>query len=258
MSELLRYTVEAGVARIHVDNPPVNAFNRAMFEQLDAYVSRAEADDNVHVVVISAAGAKAFVAGIDIKEVGGFGPEEMKSFGQVSGGVLAHLESCGKPVICAVNGIAYGAGFELALACDFRVASRNAVFALPELTLGLIPGGGGTQRLTRLIGEARAKEVILLGRPLPAEQAHQLGLVCDVVDAEALEQRTAELAAELLKRPRVALAQAKRAIHQALDVTLADGLRFEQESFLVAFNSEDGREGVRAFREKRQPVFVGR
>jgi enoyl-CoA hydratase len=258
MTEILSYSVDRGVAWIEIDNPPVNALNLSAFVALHNYLAMAEEDDGVRVIVITAAGSKAFVAGIDIKEVLTFGREEMAAFNRVSGSALRRLESVRKPVIAAVGGIAYGAGFELALACDFRIAAEHAVFALPELNLGIIPGGGGTQRLTRLIGEARAKEVIMLGRPLDAVRAEKLGLLCEVCAADALREKARELAEELIRRPAVALAEAKRSIHAALDGSLEQGLMLENEAFLTAFASADGREGITAFAEKRKPVFVGK
>ncbi|MCL6634111.1 MAG: enoyl-CoA hydratase/isomerase family protein [Alicyclobacillus herbarius] len=258
MTEILSYSVYEGVAWIEIDNPPVNALNLSGFVALLSHLATAEEDERVRVIVITGNGNKAFVAGIDVKEVLTFGREEMVAFNRVSGSALRRLESMRKPVIAVVGGIAYGAGFELALACDFRIAAEHAVFALPELTLGIIPGGGGTQRLTRLIGEARAKEIIMLGRSLDAARAKELGLLCEVCAADALREKAHELANELMRRPAVALAEAKRAIHAALDGPLEEGLMLENEAFLTAFASADGREGIAAFAEKRKPVFVGR
>ncbi|WAH36287.1 enoyl-CoA hydratase/isomerase family protein [Alicyclobacillus dauci] len=258
MSDVVSYFVDGVCARIHIENPPVNALNLEAFAALDSYLCEAERDDEVCVILITAAGTKAFVAGIDIKQVLTFEDDEMGHFNGVSGRALRRIESCSKPVVCAVNGLAYGAGFELALACDFRLAAQNAVFALPELTLGIIPGGGGTQRLTRLIGEARSKEITMLGRSLSADEAKTVGLVCDVVGAEELQNKAQELVNHLAKRPAVALAQAKRVIHLALDVPLESGLTEENQAFMTAFSSVDGREGVRAFSERRKPVFVGK
>ncbi len=258
MSNVIHYSVENACAHIYIENPPVNALSLAAFRAMDSFLEQAEADETVRVVLITAAGTKAFVAGIDIKEVLAFSGEEMADFNQVSGRVLHRIETSRKPVVCAVNGLAYGAGFELALACDFRVASKNAVFALPEITLGIIPGGGGTQRLTRLIGEALSKEMIMLGRSLNVEEAKAVGLICAATDTDMLADKARELVLELQKRPAVALAEAKRVIHHTFDVPLETGLSNENAAFMVAFGSIDGREGIKAFAEKRKPAFVGK
>ncbi|MCL6593014.1 MAG: enoyl-CoA hydratase/isomerase family protein [Alicyclobacillus sp.] len=258
MSGVVHCRIDDGVMRLTIDHPPVNALNRQAFLTIEEHVRAAESCPEVRVLVLEAAGSKAFAAGIDIREVSGFTADDMAQFGELTRRVLTALETCGKPVVCAVQGPAYGAGFELALACDVRVATEQAVFALPELNLGIIPGGGGTQRLSRLIGLARAKEVVLLGKPLSAQAAKDLGLVWDVVPAERLEECVQVLVAELCKRPAVALAQAKRALLAAWETHLSDGLSVEQEAFMTAFTSEDGREGVAAFAERRSPVFTGR
>lgn len=254
----ITYTVSDSYARIHIDNPPVNALCLSAFRDIDHCLQQAEDDESVRVVWISGGGHKAFVAGIDIKEVLAFSVDEMEAFNQVSGGALTRIAALRKPVICSVNGLALGAGFELALACDFRIASENASFGLPELSLGIIPGGGGTQRLTRLIGEARTKEVILLGRTLSAQEAQSLGLVTAVVPLDEMEARVTATVETLVKRPAVAIASAKHAIQSAFEQPLQAGLQVENEAFMHAFTSEDGQEGIRAFAERRNPVFVGR
>ncbi|MCL6627264.1 MAG: enoyl-CoA hydratase/isomerase family protein [Alicyclobacillus shizuokensis] len=258
MAKHLQLRIEDGVAWVEVDNPPVNAFSLAAFAQLDDVLTQIQQDDAVRVVVLTAKGDKAFVAGIDIKEVAAYGRAEMAAFNRVSRAALGKLETLPKPVIAAVSGAAYGAGFELALACDFRIAAAHAVFALPELTLGIIPGGGGTQRLTRLVGEARAKEVILLGRPLTADEAKDWGLVCEVYEAQNLLDGARDFARKLSERPAVALGEAKRVIHAAFDNPLSHGLDLENEAFLKVFASQDAHEGITAFREKRRPAFIGR
>lgn len=255
---VMEYTVTEACARIHIVNPPVNALSLSAFADLDRLLQRAENDDSVRAVWISAGGQKAFVAGIDIKEVQAFSVDEMAAFHRVSGAALSRIAAMTKPVICSVNGMALGAGFELALACDFRIAAENASFGLPELTLGIIPGGGGTQRLTRLVGEARSKEVILLGRSLSAEEAHTFGLVSAVVPPEELEAEVKSMVETLVARPAVAMASAKRAIQSAFEQPLQAGLQVENQAFMQAFTSEDGQEGIRAFAQRRRPAFVGK
>jgi enoyl-CoA hydratase len=172
--------------------------------------------------------------------------------------VLARVDDCRVPVVAAVNGVALGGGLELALACDLVVASERARVGLPEITLGLIPGFGGTQRLVRRIGLARARELIYLGSMVGASDALRLGIVDRVVPPDRVAAEAAELAAELARRPPLALRQAKRATRAAVETTLAAGLRLEIEAFAAAFASEDRVEGLRAFLEKRAPQWKGR
>lgn len=255
MSEWVSFDVEGPLGWIRINHPPVNALSRAGFEQLGRCLAQAAEDDEVRVVLVTGAGPKVFIAGIDIHEVQSMTIEEMIAFNSVSRWVFSQVERMSKPVIAVVNGAAYGAGCELALACDFRVAGLNAVFALPEVGLGIIPGGGGTQRLTRLVGVGKSKEMILLGRPVKALEAKDLGLVTEVVEPEQLAEAARRMGLELAKKSKVALAQAKRAIQAAMDLPLEAGLSLENEAFMAAFNSVDRHEGMTAFLEKRAPVF---
>jgi enoyl-CoA hydratase len=255
---MVTVSLEDGFAWIRIENPPVNAMSLEGFQQLNRCLEEIEQNPSVRVVFLTAAGSKAFVAGIDIRQAMSFTEQDMVEFNRVSRKALDRIESLKQPVVAVVGGAAYGAGFELALACDFRIAAEGAVFALPELNLGIIPGGGGTQRLTRLIGEARSKECILLGRPLTAGEAKALGLVHDVVPGDSLREAALKLGRELAKRAPIALAEAKRVIHQAMDVPLDQGLDLEADAFMTVFRSADAKEGMQAFAEKRAPVFQGK
>jgi enoyl-CoA hydratase len=234
----------------------MNALNSdTMREIADALDAVLETDD-AEALVITGAGDRAFVAGADIGEFGNledvFGGREMALNGQ---DVMSTVAAMPIPVIAAVNGFALGGGFELALACDLRVASRSAKFGLPEVGLGLIPGFGGTQRLPRLIGEGRALDLILTGRHVEADEALMLGLVNRVGD-DALEEAK-KLASVIIKNGPVALGLAKEAVRRGLDVTLAEGLEIEADLFGMVSTTKDMREGTSAFLEKRKPNFKG-
>lgn len=234
-----------------------NALNatvrREVVEALDAW--REDAD--VRVVVITGAGEKAFIAGADIGEFAERTPLEQRAAMQ-GRRLFDEIAEYPKPTLAMVNGFALGGGCEVALACDLRIAARSARFGQPEIRLGLLPGGGGTQRLPRLVGAGRALRLILTGELIDAEEAERIGLVDYVVEDDALEARTTEVAATLASYSPVALSLAKKAVRAALEAPLSAGLAYERELFITAFGSEDRTEGVRAFLEKRAPAFRGR
>lgn len=256
MSGVVSLTFEDGLAWISIENPPVNALSSVAFAELEAALSAVERSREARVVLIAAKGPRAFVAGIDLREVLGFGTDAMMEFNRVSRQALQHVEALPQPVVAVVGAAALGAGCELALACDFRIAGERASFALPEVGLGIIPGGGGTQRLTRLVGEARSKDLIMRGRVLSARQALDLGLVNEVAADAELIARATGFAKELCLRPGLALAEAKRLIHAAPQLPLAEGLAEETRAFMRAFASSDGQEGMRAAMERRPPRFA--
>jgi enoyl-CoA hydratase len=201
----------------------------------------------VRVVALTGAGERAFAAGADIKYMSGLGVDEAKEWGRLGHAVGALLETMPKATIAAVNGFALGGGCELALACDFRIAADRAKLGQPEILLGIIPGGGGTQRLARLIGPARAKDLIFTGRQVGAEEALRIGLVDEVVPHAELHERALAKAAELAKGAVLAQAMAKRAIDRGLDITLNGGLDLEQQLFAEVFATEDAKTGVQSF-----------
>jgi enoyl-CoA hydratase len=245
-----------GVAIVTLDNPKVNAISGALRRALRA-IAEALTTDPPGAVVITG-GPKIFAAGADISEFGG--PEEAAAIGADFQATFDAVAGIPRMVVAAVSGYALGGGCELALACDFRIASERAVFGQPEILLGIIPGGGGTQRLARLVGPSRTKDLIVTGRQVKAEEALRLGLCDEVVPHEELEARAVALAASFAAGPRQAQAMAKRAIDEGLDGSLADGLDLERRLFSEVFGTEDSVIGVRSFLEHGpgKAEFTGR
>jgi enoyl-CoA hydratase len=234
-----------GVAVVTLDNPKVNALSSALLGQLKAVADDLHANPPGAVVITG--GDRLFAAGADISEFGG--PHEAAVIGGHFVATLDAIASIPRMVIAAVSGVALGGGCEIALACDLRIASEKARFGQPEILLGIIPGGGGTQRLARLVGPSRAKDIILSGRQVDAAEALRIGLVDEVVAPEALHDRAIERAAELARGAVAAQALAKKAIDGGLDLTLADGVQLEQENFVEVFRTEDSQVGVKSFLE---------
>jgi enoyl-CoA hydratase len=256
--ETLVLSLEDRVATIVVNRPDKrNALNATVRRELLAALDDLRNEAAVRVVVITGAGDRAFVAGADIAEFAQRTALEQRA---VMDGrrVFDELAAFPKPTIAMINGFALGGGCELALACDIRVAARSARFGQPEIRLGLIPGGGGTQRLPRLIGAGRALRMILSGEIIDAEAAWRFGLVDELADDDALRGRTMELARTIAGWSPVAVRMAKAAVAAAWEAPLSAGLALERELFITAFGSEDRREGVAAFLEKREPAFEGR
>lgn len=248
-----------GVVTLRLNRPKArNALDPDTLRALRAALDAIDGDETVRAVIITGAGEKAFSAGADIAAMVAMGPTEGHPYARLGHEVLARVDDCRVPVVAAVNGVALGGGLELALACDLVVAGERARVGLPEITLGIIPGFGGTQRLVRRIGLARARELIYLGTMVGAAAAHALGIVDRVVAHERLADEAAALAGELAARPPLALRQAKRATRAALETALEAGLRLEIEAFAATFASEDRIEGLRAFLEKRAPQWKGR
>ncbi|HUH14029.1 MAG TPA: enoyl-CoA hydratase-related protein [Longimicrobiales bacterium] len=256
--ETLQVEVDGGVATLRVDRPEKrNALNALVRRELVEALDRLEADEAVRVLVLTGTGERAFVAGADIAEFAERTPLEQRAAMEPPS-VFERLAACPKPTLAAINGYALGGGCELALACDIRIAARSARLGQPEVKLGILPGGGGTQRLPRLVGYGAALRLILTGELIDAEEAARLGLVDLVVDDDALPVRTRELATSIAAHSPVALRLAKEAVRAALEVPLTAGLRLERELFVTAFASEDKAEGVAAFLEKRAPRWRGR
>ncbi|HET7626882.1 MAG TPA: enoyl-CoA hydratase-related protein [Bacillales bacterium] len=240
---------------VTIDSPPVNALDRQVLSELAEVLD--EIDEKVHAVIVTGAGGKAFVAGADIKEFPELKGEEGVELCQRGQQIFGKLAGLPQPTIAAIDGYALGGGLELALACDFRVASAKSMLGLPETSLGVIPGYGGTQRLARLIGTGKAKRMIFTAEPVQAEEALRIGLIERLVEEDALAAAKEE-AANILKRGPLAVRAAKRAVDSGLALPLTEGLALEAEQFGRLFDSEDKNEGVAAFMEKRAPQFRGK
>jgi enoyl-CoA hydratase len=246
------------VALLTINRPEKrNALNIQTRAEGAAALDELREDDGVGVVVITGAGDKAFIAGADISEFAGRTAVTQRDV-MLGRSLFTAVDTFPKPVIAMVNGYCLGGGCELAMACDLRIASDKASFGQPEINLGIIPGGGGTQRLTRLVGEGKAMELILTGDMIDAQTAHDIGLVQLVVPAPELETRTMEIANRIAEKSPVALRMAKEAVKAASRSNLDEGLRREIDLFALCFSSEDKDEGVSAFLEKRKPQFKGR
>ncbi|MFO7708376.1 MAG: enoyl-CoA hydratase-related protein [Desulfobacterales bacterium] len=256
--ENIIFHVEQGIAIITFNRPKaLNALNQALLSELAQALKTVGADEEVRVLVLTGAGEKAFVAGADITELATFTPLQAKHFSRSGHDIISGLQGLAIPVIAAVNGFALGGGSEIALACDFIYAAENARLGLPEITLGLIPGFGGTQRLPRLIGANLAKELIFTGRMITAAEALQARMVNKVVPAGALMEEVLKTAREMAAKGKVALRAAKQAVNSGLNTDLATGCHIEVEAFALCMASPDAREGTRAFLEKRRPNFTG-
>jgi enoyl-CoA hydratase/carnithine racemase len=250
---------EGTVAIIRLDRPPVNAINRAMHGQLTAAAATVSADLDVRAVVLYG-GARAFAAGADIKEMVDCPPDDITAYIASLSGAMDAVAAIRQPVIAAISRYALGGGCELALAADFRVIGEDALIGLPEITLGVIPGAGGTQRLPRLIGPSRAKELIFSGQPVRGSEAAAIGLVSRAVPAEEVLPVALAWARELAAGPTVALAAAKQAIDRGVEGDLQAGLRREIELFTGLFATEDQAHGMRSFLESGPgaATFTGR
>ncbi|RLG02133.1 MAG: 3-hydroxyacyl-CoA dehydrogenase, partial [Thaumarchaeota archaeon] len=247
------------IAWIILNRPEkLNALTSEMMEDLDEVLKDLEGDDEVRVVVIRGAGKNAFSVGADINLFKGLSREEAEKESKRWKEIIDDIESFPKPTIAAIKGYCLGCGLEIALACDFRLASSNSILGQPEIRLGLIPGAGGTQRLVKLIGLGRAKELLMLGKKISAEEAERIGLVNMVIPPEDFDERVEGFALTLAEGPPIAFNLLKQAINLAGSYRIEDGYRFESEAFGRLFETEDLREGIDAFLSKRRPRFKGR
>ena len=257
--EHIVFEVDAGIATVTFNRPKsLNALNSALLKEFSQALDEIEADEDIRVLILTGAGDKAFVAVADINELAACDSLSGKLFAKTGQEVISRLQQLPIPVIAAVNGYALGGGTEMALASDFIYAAETAVFGLPEITLGIIPGFGGTQRLSRLIGINKAKEMIFTGKMVPAAEAETIGLVNKVCAAEALTDEVKKTAAAIAAKGKAALRAAKEAVNRGSNVDLATGCAIEIDAFAVCMASEDAKEGTTAFLEKRKPVFKGR
>ncbi|MFQ5801493.1 MAG: enoyl-CoA hydratase/isomerase family protein [Candidatus Methylomirabilales bacterium] len=257
--QTLKYEVTDGVALITLNRPKaLNAINRMMVQELTQVLNQAEEDRNVRILILTGAEEKAFAAGADITEFQHMSPLEALHSSQAFQAAFNRIERLQKPIIAAVNGFCLGAGCELALGCDMIYASDRARFGQPEINLGFIPGGGGTQRLARLIGRPRAKELIYTGEMIDAQEAYRIGLVNKVFPAAELIPAAKKLAQQVTSKGAVAIELAKKVIDEGYKADLTSALALEAKGFALCFGTEDKTEGVTAFLEKRQPHFKGR
>ncbi len=246
------------IAVITINRPDkMNALNSKVHEEGVAALDELRTDAEVRAVIFTGAGEKSFIAGADISEFKGNTPVTQRAVFQ-SKTLFNSIDTFPKPVIAMINGFCLGGGCELALACDIRIAGENAKFGQPEINLGIIPGGGGTQRLTKLIGEGKSMEMILTGDMIDAATALNLGLVNHVYPAEELTEKTMKLAEKIASKSPIALQMAKEAVKTASKSNLDEGLKREVDLFAITFSSEDKEEGVAAFLEKRKPEFKGK
>ncbi|RKH21569.1 enoyl-CoA hydratase/isomerase family protein [Corallococcus praedator] len=256
--ENIRLEKDGPLAVLTVDRPKaLNALNSATFHEMDDAL-RSLKFDETRALIVTGGGDKAFVAGADIAEMVTITAAQAREFSALGHHVFQSLENLPIPTIAAVNGFALGGGLELALGCDLIYASEKAKLGLPEVTLGVIPGFGGTQRLTRLVGRSRAKEMLFTADRIDAARAKEIGLVLDVVPADKLMEHCRAVAAKILKNGPLAVAQAKRVVEYGADQDLRSANELERQGFAVLFGSEDQREGMAAFLAKRPAAFQGK
>ena len=253
------YEKSEGIATITLNRPEaLNAFSREVVEEILQALHDVRNDENVRVVVLTGAGEKAFSAGADIKSMIGMTVLKARELSLMGEKLCLALENLEKPVIAAMNGYALGGGLEVAMSCDLRIASENARMGQTEINIGLIPGWGGTQRLTRLIGRAKAKELVFTGRMIDAKTAEQLGIINMAVPQDKFKDTVRQFALELASKAPIALRVAKALINKGADISLDSALALEREGFGVVASTDDLKEGVSAFTEKRKPTFKGK
>jgi len=256
--EILLAEEKNSVMLLTLNRPKImNSFDFALLKALKAQIEALRFDPEIRVIIITGAGDRAFCAGADLKERVTLSPMKVKEYIFTIRNLFTSIENLNKPVIAAVNGAAFGGGTELALASDIRIASMNASLGLTETRLAIIPGAGGTQRLPRLIGKGKAKELIFTGRRVGSEEALQIGLVNQICEKEELLDKCYEMAAMICEGGPIAIEQAKYAVNYGMETDLATGLAIESNAYWVTIPTQDRLEGLAAFREKRKPVYKG-
>ncbi|RFU70432.1 enoyl-CoA hydratase [Peribacillus saganii] len=255
--EIHRY--DEGISLLVLNRPQAaNALSKQMLSELSAEIAKFRHDGSVRCLIITGAGDKAFCAGADLKERSGMNETEVRQAVAAIRDAINGVESLPQPVIAAINGAAFGGGLELALACDIRISAEHSRMGLTETSLGIIPGAGGTQRLPRLIGVSAAKALIFTAKRISAQEAEQLCITSRTVPADELLPAALELAREIVKNAPLALYAAKKAINNGMETDLATGLRIEEMCYETTIHSEDRKEGLQAFKEKRMPVYTGK
>ncbi|WP_281216993.1 enoyl-CoA hydratase [Lysinibacillus capsici] len=260
MTQLVRFELlEGSIGLITLSRPEAaNAMSVQLLHELSDTLDQINGDPAVRVVLLTGAGEKAFCAGADLKERKGMSDRQVKQIVQLIGATVAKIETLAQPVIAVLNGVAFGGGLELALACDLRIAATHVKLGLTETSLGIIPGAGGTQRLPRLIGLGKAKELIYTARRLNAEEAENYGIIEYVYEGHEVLDKAQQLALEMAKNAPLSLVQAKVAINQGVEVDLATGLKIESLAYSALIPTEDRLEGLLAFQEKRAPQYSGK
>jgi len=257
--ENVLYEKNGAIAYVTLNRPKVlNALNRRTWEDLQTAFEDARQDSAIRGVILTGAGDKAFIAGADIGELSRVTAVEAESSSTFGQGVLNLIENLGKPVVAAINGFALGGGCETAMACSIRVATENAKFGQPEVKLGVLPGGGGTQRLPRLVGKGRALQLILSGEMISAQEAYRIGLVNEVVPAAELITRAEAILKQIFSNAPLAVKYSLEAVNKGLETSQAEGLSLEASYFGLCAGTEDKKEGTQAFLQKRAPEFQGR
>jgi enoyl-CoA hydratase/carnithine racemase len=255
--EFVKASAEEELALLTIDRKPVNALNPQTLREFEACLVDIESDDTLKAVIVTGAGSMSFIAGADIKEISAItSADEAREISHLGQQVFMHIEHFKKPVIAAINGVCLGGGLELAMACHLRIAGDRCRFGQPEITLGIIPGWGGTQRLPRLIGKAKALEWILTGEVYPAQEAARLGLLNQLVPQDQVLKAAKGLAKKITSKGKIPLQEALRVVTAGLAGSLQAGMEIEADAFRVVAGCSDSKEGVRAFLEKRQPKFT--
>ncbi|WP_273123265.1 enoyl-CoA hydratase [Metabacillus sp. HB246100] len=259
MSELVKVSIDEGIATFILNRPKAaNSLSLELVKEFSEGLMMCRRNQEIRCIVLTGAGDRVFCAGADLKERASMNDQQVQETVATIGEAVSLVEKIPQPTIAAINGTALGGGMELILACDIRIASEHALFGLPETSLGIIPGAGGTQRLPRLIGSGRAKELIYTGKKITAHEAREYGLVEYVTHQNQVLEKAYEMASSISRNAPIAIRQAKRVINCGVEVALEDGLELEKEAYHYTIPTDDRKEGLLAFKEKRKPVYKGK